>query len=527
VQDLLEKEVTEALGREKSERRNSVDPAPGYRNGHGRPRSLTMACGTITVRRPRVRGLEDRFETRVLPLSVRRTQTVDALLPELYLHGLAQGDFDLALRRLLGETAPLSASTIARLKERWEAALQEWSSRPLDELEVVSLWVDGLYVKAGLEKDKAPVLVVVAGLADGRDVVVALQAGHREWTASWTALLRDLRRTGLRDWARMVTFYDFPQERWRRLRMRNVIESPFAALRLRTVAAKRLRRIECGTAVIFKLLLVAEQSVRPLTAADLAKEVFLGVEFVNGVSAKDKSLEAAAIPSSASSRHLSIVHGGTPSHFANGSGRALPAGNSSTALVRSSALRRPSRPLSPRTHPSSVSGRMSLPDERQLRRGTPASQRLPPSGLRTMLALLCLLDPLHLFKVDGDLVDRARESVWRRDPVVFNDRRLSVFTDRGTFLHRECHSRSQRIPVPDGLRFGCQLRALWHDAQPLLTGKSPPTRRAGGYYRAATARGTRAPASRSAERATLAGRSRRSRRPSLHCGRPSAEECQR
>jgi transposase-like protein len=343
-----------------------------------------MACGTITVRRPRVRGLEERFESRVLPLFVRRTRTVDALLPELYLHGLAQGDFDLALRGLLGETAPLSASTIARLKERWEAEFQEWSSRPLDELEVVYLWVDGVYVKAGLEKDKAAVLVVVAGLADGRKVVVALQAGHRESTESWSALLRDLRRRGLRcprlvigdghlgiwaglrnvfpaaneqrcwnhrmlnvldklpkkhqaqaklilraipyaetreeavrlkqkfqawcrprglkeaadlidqDWDRMTTFYDFPQEHWRHLRTSNVIESPFAALRLRTDAAKRFRRVESATAVIFKLLLVAEQSFRRLTAADLAKEVFLGVKFVNGLRAKDKSREVAA-----------------------------------------------------------------------------------------------------------------------------------------------------------------------------------------------------------------------------------------
>lgn len=384
VQDLMEEEVTEALGREKSERRDPVDPAPGYRNGYGKPRSLTMACGTITVRRPRVRGLEERFESRVLPLFVRRTQTVDALLPELYLHGLAQGDFDLALRGLLGETAPLSASTIARLKERWEAEFQEWSSRPLDEFDVVYLWVDGVYVKAGLEKDKAAVLVVVAGLADGRKVVVALQAGHRESTESWSALLRDLRRRGLRcprlvigdghlgiwgglrnvfpaaaeqrcwnhrvlnvldklpkkhqaqaklilraipyaetrdeavrlrqkfqawcrqrglkeaadlidhDWERMVTFYDFPQEHWRHLRTSNVIESPFAALRLRTDAAKRFRKVESATAVIFKLLLVAERSFRRLTAADLAKEVFLGVKFVNGVRAKDKSREAAA-----------------------------------------------------------------------------------------------------------------------------------------------------------------------------------------------------------------------------------------
>ena len=74
--------------------------------GVGKPRRLSLMSGTITVRRPRVRGLEARFESRLLPLFKRRTEEVGRLLPELYLHGLAQGDFDLALRGLLGDGAP-------------------------------------------------------------------------------------------------------------------------------------------------------------------------------------------------------------------------------------------------------------------------------------------------------------------------------------------------------------------------------------------------------------------------------------
>ncbi|MGQ0568801.1 MAG: transposase, partial [Armatimonadota bacterium] len=77
----------------------------------------------------------------------------------LYLHGLAHRDFDLALRGLLGETAPLSASTVARLKEKWQAEWERWLSRRLDAVEVTYLWVDGVYVKAGLEKDKAALVV--------------------------------------------------------------------------------------------------------------------------------------------------------------------------------------------------------------------------------------------------------------------------------------------------------------------------------------------------------------------------------
>ena len=197
VQELLEEEVRELLGRGKSERRPAVDALPGYRNGSGKPRRLTMSCGTITVRRPRVRDLEERFESRVLPLFAKRTRQVRELIPELYLHGLAQGDFDLALRGLLGEEAPLSANTVSRLKEKWQGEWEGWQSRPLEDLQVVYLWCDGVYIKAGLEKEKAVVLVVLAALSDGSKVVVSVSTGYRESTQSWSEVLRDLKRRGM------------------------------------------------------------------------------------------------------------------------------------------------------------------------------------------------------------------------------------------------------------------------------------------------------------------------------------------
>ena len=134
---------------EKSERRSTVDSAEGYRNGYGKPRRLAMSSGTITLRRPRVRGVEERFESRVLPLFARRTKELGALLPELYLHGLAEGDFELAMRGLLGEGAPLSKSSIRRLRAGWTAEFEEWSQRRLEGREVVYVWADGIYVKAG------------------------------------------------------------------------------------------------------------------------------------------------------------------------------------------------------------------------------------------------------------------------------------------------------------------------------------------------------------------------------------------
>ena len=223
-----------------------------------------------------------------------------------------------------------------------------------------------MYVKAGLEKDKAVLLVMVGGLADGRKVILAVEPGYRESTESWSGVLRDLRERGMncprlvvgdgnlgiwgalsnvypdaaqqrcwnhkivnvldklpkkvqpqakrrlqdiayaesqpqaeekralflawcrkegqraagdtlvRDWERMVTFYQFPKEHWKHLRTTNIVESPFAALRLRTDAAKRYRKVENATAVIWKMLMLAERRFRRLDAPEKLMQVYLG-----------------------------------------------------------------------------------------------------------------------------------------------------------------------------------------------------------------------------------------------------------
>ena len=151
IQEILEDEVTEFLGgRAKSQRRATVEGGRrGYRNGYGKPRNLTLASGTVEVCRPRVRDVEERFESRVLPLFARRTKEAAELVVQLYLHGLAEGDFELALRGLLGDGAPLSKSTVRRLRERWVAEHAEWERRSLAGRELVYAWADGIYVKAG------------------------------------------------------------------------------------------------------------------------------------------------------------------------------------------------------------------------------------------------------------------------------------------------------------------------------------------------------------------------------------------
>ena len=375
LQRLLEEEVTSALGRSRSARRAGVDGSVGYRNGYGKPRRLSMSCGTVVVQRPRVRGLEERFESLVLPLFQRRTKQVGELLPQLYLHGLSQGDFELALRGLLGDGAPLSPSSIERLRGKWVVEYEAWQKRSLKGLEPVYVWADGVYVKAGLEKEKAALLVVMAALSDGRKVVLAVESGYRESKESWVEIMRGLKSRGLTaprlliadgslgiwsalpevfpqtsdqrcwnhkivnvldklpkklqsqarellckipyeetreaaeqkrdafaerfrkdhpkavaclldDWERMVTFYAFPKEHWRHLRTTNVVESPFAPVRLRTSAAKRYKKVASASALIWRMLLVAEKSFRRLNSPELLPLVAEGVKYVNGLRAE-------------------------------------------------------------------------------------------------------------------------------------------------------------------------------------------------------------------------------------------------
>ncbi|MGZ8382220.1 MAG: IS256 family transposase [Nitrospira sp.] len=384
LQQLLEEEVTTFLGRVRHERRSKVmpvDPPAGSRNGYGKPRLFSMMNGTVTVKRPRVRDLTERFESKVLPLFARRTQEVGTMLPELYLHGLSTGDFELALRGLLGEGAPLSASSIQRLKARFELDYETWKKRDLSELEVVYWWADGLYVKAGIEERKSALLTIVGARTTGDKVVLACASGERESKESWLKILRDLKSRGLkfppltvadghlgiwaacgelhptgqeqrcgnhkitnvldalpkkeqqkaaellkampyaetqadcerrrdtfvrtyrktdqkavdtllRDWDRMVTFYTFPQEHWIHLRTTNIVESPFSSVRLRTDASRRFKRVEGATAIIWKMLQVAETSWRKLNAPQLLPLVASGVQFKDGVMLKSKHVES-------------------------------------------------------------------------------------------------------------------------------------------------------------------------------------------------------------------------------------------
>ena len=238
LQDLLEQEVSEWLGREKSERRINWSEQPGYRNGYGKPRRFTMSLGTMEIRRPRVRDLGERFVSKILPLFKRQTKQVRELIPELYLHGLASWDFELALRELLGEGAPLSASSLQRLKEKWQGEYEQWKSTGIEEKDWAYFWADGIYVKAGMGKEKAALLVVIGVQEDGQKRFLALEPGYRESKESWAGVLRQLKARGVKSarlfvgdgnlglWAAVGEVYPQSQEQlcWNH-KMLNVIDA--------------------------------------------------------------------------------------------------------------------------------------------------------------------------------------------------------------------------------------------------------------------------------------------------------------
>lgn len=193
---VLESEVEEFLGRQSYERTGEFR---GYRNGYGKDRKVAIGTGTVKIRAPRVRESRVRFKSQVLPSYQRQSEKVRELIPELYLHGLATGDFELALRGFLGEGASLSSASVTRLKEKWEAEYESWRKRRLSSGGYAYLWCDGIYPKAGLSQDKTALLVVLGVNHEGRKEPLAIQEGYRESTESWAAVLRDLKERGLSD----------------------------------------------------------------------------------------------------------------------------------------------------------------------------------------------------------------------------------------------------------------------------------------------------------------------------------------
>jgi transposase-like protein len=181
------------------------------RNGYLREREIQTGLGAISVKVPRVRDKRKqiekvRFNSQILPPYLRRTKSLDELIPWLYLKGVSTGDFSEVLSALLGADAPgLSASTISRLKDGWQADLDAWQKRSLADKEYVYFWVDGVHFGARLEQDKQCILVIIGATADGRKELVGMSDGYRESEQSWYELLIDLKKRGLKTAPKLAT----------------------------------------------------------------------------------------------------------------------------------------------------------------------------------------------------------------------------------------------------------------------------------------------------------------------------------
>jgi putative transposase len=183
--------------------RDSAGRRQVVRNGHLPERTITTGVGSVTVQQPRVHDrrraeTREKFSSAILPPYLRKTKSVEELIPWLYLKGVSTGDFSEALAALLGpEAKGLSATTVTRLKGLWEQEYQEWSKRSLAGKEYVYVWADGVYFNIRLEGGRQCILVLMGATADGKKELIAVQDGQRESEQSWKELLLDVQARGL------------------------------------------------------------------------------------------------------------------------------------------------------------------------------------------------------------------------------------------------------------------------------------------------------------------------------------------
>jgi putative transposase len=175
------------------------------RHGHGPQRAIQTGVGPVEVRRAKVRDRAEvaaeekiRFTSSILPKWARRTKSLDALLPILYLRGVSTGDFQEALSALLGKDAPnLSPAVIARLTAEWQADYDAWQRRNLSPRRYVYVWADGVYLQARMEESAECMLVLIGATPEGKKELVGFQTGVRESAQSWRELLIEIKRRGL------------------------------------------------------------------------------------------------------------------------------------------------------------------------------------------------------------------------------------------------------------------------------------------------------------------------------------------
>jgi putative transposase len=264
------------------------------RNGRLPKRKITTGVGQVEIEQPRVhdrRGAEvENFSSKILPPYLRKTKSIEELIPWLYLKGISTGDFGEALQSILGRDSPgLSASTITRLKSTWEKDYRDWSQRSLEGKQYVYVWADGVHFNIRLEEDRQCILVLMGATVDGKKELIAVADGYRESAQSWKELLLDVKSRGLDVDPKLATgdgalgFWKALREAWPATReqrcwvhkMANVLDK--LPKRLQPAAKEKLHEIWMADTrehahKAFDLFLTIYQAKYPKASECLAKD---------------------------------------------------------------------------------------------------------------------------------------------------------------------------------------------------------------------------------------------------------------
>lgn len=200
IADAVEAELQQLL-RHYSTHKNEHGHQLVVRNGYLPEREIQTGIGPVKVRVPKIRdksGKGIKFNSTLLPPYLRKTRSVEEVLPWLYLKGISTGDFKEALQALLGNDAKgLSSSTISRCKRIWEEEHDTWERRSLENKRYVYIWADGVYFNIRSDNARQCILVIIGVTEQGRKEFIAIEDGYRESDQSWSEVLLRLKAQGL------------------------------------------------------------------------------------------------------------------------------------------------------------------------------------------------------------------------------------------------------------------------------------------------------------------------------------------
>ena len=338
IQQAVEAELQGLLGLH-ANTRTPQGTAGVVRNGYLPERELQTSLGPVPVRIPKVRsktGEAVTFRSTLVPPYIRKTRTLEAALPWLYLKGISSGEMGAALEVLVGpEAKGLSASTVSRLKQTWAQEYRLWNERRLDREQWVYIWADGVYSGLRAEQTKLCALVIIGVNERGEKHFLAIEDGVRASTQSGREVLLNLKSRGMnmpklaqpkakqalhniwqgetkadaeqafdlfiatyeakypkatvclqKDREELMSFFSFPAKHWQSIRTSNPIESTFGTIRHRTKRSKGCLSRDGMLHMMFKLGMCAQDNWRRLRGFNYLAQVITGVKFKDGIEIK-------------------------------------------------------------------------------------------------------------------------------------------------------------------------------------------------------------------------------------------------